>query len=739
MSDFFSGLARVLPFAYGALGEAFTKAAGDPSAYAPPPPPKPPVDPEAMYPFVGNDDRLPAGWIDFGDVQGSLSQEPDRPIAIGTESPWYAARARSALEVVAKMELEIFGQANWETGLAASRENDFIFVTPPVRGYVYAVGRGCTHDAEAFATMGARFADFMRFDPQKIAWAKCEGGSVRSVAFAGIDGTVESSGEPTQAEVALGLDRCGQPGFDVRGFLIAQLSGRQDAIGSLIKAWGIDPSFADVDVEPDCGLVCRPAKLGSRRNLEDQLTIARCTRWDDKTAADPAEVERVTSFFLPLIDPHIDDPFYAEFLKYPAQPPTGWADTHSPDDDSYLEAYAHIDEWTGDWREIGLPHGQRIFDAIYEASLASGWIVRASPNIYLAFDDEQVETLRRARSGNDNENENTYLWIDSAQALRAFHGDHEIDPASTSGEAQIPVAESPASHADFVPQWLVELPVINEVLTPEQMDAWLAAQYAGTFTRRGYTEIENCEISDGHDESPRVGLCRVFDYIDSDGIEFTAMSRLVNRKIRLDSQRISRLLEDDSRLRQARGESAGVLNATDYAGRWAYAPRQRETLARIVAGAYRITYRSSHLPPHEDYGRFETEVVFRGAWADLDRLAEVAAQIAAEYGNPANDGSTAASVGRSEWQGVPEVMLTCQTDSWSHYPLGTVRSRFANRPSERVLDAQGYLFELRVRYAESREKFWPPHLHATDDVPAEWFAAYRAEQRARERQGWRQA
>ena len=749
MSDFFSGLNRVLPFVYGAVGEAFTKMAGDPSAYAPPPePPRPPAERDSVIEDDPDDERLPPGWRDNGEIHYSLSQEPDFPIAFGAESPWYVAKAGSALEVVAKMELEIFCEANWKTGLAACRQNDFIFVTPQVRGRVYAVGVGCDYDLQDFATMGARFAEFMRFDPQRIAWAKCEtGGLTRSLSFSGVGGVVESFGEPTEEEVELGLDRCSQPGFDVRGFLVAQLSGRQDAVGDLARAWGVDSSFAGVYVEPECGLVCRPARLGSRRNIEDQLTLdSSWRRWVDNTDPDPADADRVRSFFLPFIAPDIDpeDLDYDVELKFPTEPPPGWAQTHSPDDDSYLEAHAFVDEWISGYDQNGrpklkerlqidMPHGQRVFDAIYEASVASGWLVRDASDTFLAFNDDQLATLVRVGSRQDYEF--TYLWIDSAEALRAFHGDCDLDYVPTDDGAQSTPGDDSTDEAEVPPP--IQLPVIHEVLTGEQMDAWLSAQYAGAFTRRGFTDFEDCDITVGYDQKVRVGLCRVFDYTDSNGVEFTAVSRKINPEIDRDSRWISRVIDHESRFARQRGESGRVYNVTDYAEKWAMSPPQREALARIVRGSgFKIVYEVFHGPMHESFADGAVKVVFQGKWANLDRVAQLAAEIAAEYGNPAYYGSTAASVNwlREGWRGVPEVELVCKTD-WSQYSFCTVRSRFVNRPSERIQDAAEYLAQMRVRYTESRNKFFPPHLHATDDVPAEWLSAYRARQRAQRRRG----
>jgi len=271
-------------------------------------------------------------------------------------------------------------------------------------------------------------------------------------------------------------------------------------------------------------------------------------------------------------------------------------------------------------------------------------------------------------------------------------------------------------------------PVIDEVLTGEQMDVWLSAQYAGTFTRTGSTDIEDCQINYGYQEVSTVGLCRLFDYTDQDGIKFTALSRQLNTEMIGDDAWIAQVTEWEPELAALRGESAQVINITDYAYQWAMAPKQRQTLSRIVGnGVYTVVYPDSDAisdygPYSDTYGAGKVDVTFPCAWAGLDGLAEIAAKIETDFGNPVFQDSTA----YGEAWGEPNVVLSC-TAQWGGLPVITlVHSNYPNIDIDYTHDAAEHLETLRFRYIHGIDNYGEVY-DVTDDVPQEWREEHAAE------------
>jgi hypothetical protein len=71
----------------------------------------------------------------------SFDQTPDKPQPFGFKVNWLALKTSDPLAVVDALDLKETTPANWESGLAVVYEYDpWIFVSPPVGGWVLAVG-----------------------------------------------------------------------------------------------------------------------------------------------------------------------------------------------------------------------------------------------------------------------------------------------------------------------------------------------------------------------------------------------------------------------------------------------------------------------------------------------------------------------------------------------------------------------------------------------------------------------
>jgi hypothetical protein len=249
-----------------------------------------------------------------GDIMRSFHQTPDKPQPFGFKIIWIALKTSDPLAVIDALELKAATPANWESGLPAAYEMDsWIFVSPPVSGWVLVVGNSLpyptnqSHDDNGrkfdvmFARLMTRFDDVQLYGSHRVVdfatWARAFNGKpVRIFSWTGSEGAVlENVGEQTPEEAKLGMANisglspadAGDEIFRLAGEQIAEeealvatgLSGREarkrvrQTSGSafpdetdvveLAGLWSIDPSrFSEQDHPPSLGLVARlPEKL----------------------------------------------------------------------------------------------------------------------------------------------------------------------------------------------------------------------------------------------------------------------------------------------------------------------------------------------------------------------------------------------------------------------------------------------------------------------------------------------
>jgi hypothetical protein len=95
----------------------------------------------------------------------SFSQTPDTPQSFGFKIMWFALKASDPAAVVEAFELGEVTPANWESGLAAvysggrSESDDrWLFVSPPVRGWVLAASTSLPYPTvETHHDIGSKF------------------------------------------------------------------------------------------------------------------------------------------------------------------------------------------------------------------------------------------------------------------------------------------------------------------------------------------------------------------------------------------------------------------------------------------------------------------------------------------------------------------------------------------------------------------------------------------------------
>jgi len=157
----------------------------------------------------------------------SFDQAPDRPQSFGYKVSWFAVRASDTAAVIGALEIKDAVPANWASGLAAANPDTFspdgnrwLFIAPPINGWVLAVGSWLPyptaethHDIGAkfdtmFAVLMRRFDEVQFFGSHRVsdycAWARAINGEpVRIFAYGGE--VLMNLGDQTPEEAKLGL------------------------------------------------------------------------------------------------------------------------------------------------------------------------------------------------------------------------------------------------------------------------------------------------------------------------------------------------------------------------------------------------------------------------------------------------------------------------------------------------------------------------------------------------------
>jgi len=141
--------------------------------------------------------------------------EPDAPRAFGRSACWLVVPANSTEAVLKALALRTVVPANWQAGLAEAEQGG-VFVSPPVHGRVFVVGRAQLGSAAPEVALAPRLAMLSeRFgvaawfcaDPTRdvFGWALAERGALqRGYAWQEPGGTAWWHGDVTAAEHELG-------------------------------------------------------------------------------------------------------------------------------------------------------------------------------------------------------------------------------------------------------------------------------------------------------------------------------------------------------------------------------------------------------------------------------------------------------------------------------------------------------------------------------------------------------
>lgn len=187
---------------------------------------------------------------------------PDKPQPFGYKSSWLCIKNTTPQQVVLALGLKNAVPANWASGM--SQQNK-IFVSPVVRGYVLVIGydtfQGADADGEikALGTLAKAFSEVQCFATHRVVdfhtWARfVDGELVRAYGWLGESGEVYlNRGSITPEEQSLGFDKFIQSAED--DWESVEFPDEESVI-RIAAAWGIDPMFSDGDYECGAGYLC---------------------------------------------------------------------------------------------------------------------------------------------------------------------------------------------------------------------------------------------------------------------------------------------------------------------------------------------------------------------------------------------------------------------------------------------------------------------------------------------------
>lgn len=197
-----------------------------------------------------------------GEKRVVFAQVPDGPAAFGCSMAWLAVRSEDPLELVEALRLEQPAACNWNSGIGAAYDDwlgaSRVFVSPPVDGWVFAVGLALPHPVGRGFTdkctpllvdLGGRFAEtqyFFSYPPiDYYAWAKVKDGRLVRAFAVSDEGIVWNKGRPSREERSLGLKLFELRGVrgrkgDAGGEII--LHPTEDHVLRLASRWSIDPT-----------------------------------------------------------------------------------------------------------------------------------------------------------------------------------------------------------------------------------------------------------------------------------------------------------------------------------------------------------------------------------------------------------------------------------------------------------------------------------------------------------------
>lgn len=203
-----------------------------------------------------------------------ISATPDLPVSFGRKTLWIAVPTEETADVVQCLGLSDAQPSNWHSGFAAASRypSDYVFVTPAVQGWVFALGTGLPDPSDPMTfsrwqslliSLSTRFGRALFFASHRVssysAWAVFQGGrQLRLFAYA--DQIIHNAGDPLPDEAVLmaHLPDPDSPEAATDDYWERQdlRAPDEDDVLTLAASWSVDPSKIELlQLPPSVGTV----------------------------------------------------------------------------------------------------------------------------------------------------------------------------------------------------------------------------------------------------------------------------------------------------------------------------------------------------------------------------------------------------------------------------------------------------------------------------------------------------
>jgi hypothetical protein len=200
--------------------------------------------------------RTPAALLQFDGA-------PDTPIGFGPDMSWLAVRTTDTARLTQALGMRSVRACNWSSGIGAvydARFRDaFVFITPPIDGWSFVIGRGLPHplashrlrdhNTPLLESVSQQFGECQYFgqfpDLDMTAWLRAVDGAVVRGFAANSEGPYLDVGRATKVERTFALGNFDLVGVqsrrgDVGGRLLFR--PKPQHVFEIAARWSRDPS-----------------------------------------------------------------------------------------------------------------------------------------------------------------------------------------------------------------------------------------------------------------------------------------------------------------------------------------------------------------------------------------------------------------------------------------------------------------------------------------------------------------
>ncbi len=169
----------------------------------------------------------------------------------GFKNMWFAVKSTDSLNVAHALGISAPREVSWNEGIEAAYGKNSVFITPPIDGWVLAVGWGlmstdATIETELIERLSSTFDEAQYFATHRGSEAHCwikavAGKIVRAYSYADGESTLVE-GEPTEVERNSNLFNSFSPEAAKDGYWEQATHPDEDFVMRVATTWSINPS-----------------------------------------------------------------------------------------------------------------------------------------------------------------------------------------------------------------------------------------------------------------------------------------------------------------------------------------------------------------------------------------------------------------------------------------------------------------------------------------------------------------